>query len=230
MNARKYSNTAIAGERGIAMIVAMLVLLVLTVIGVASTKTAIYDTITAHADKKKRTAFYTAEAGLEHGKSVATAYILMPPPSDPNPIPKWNNKALFAGTYVEGSGYILRDASGELRNVPMGTDTRYTYTIFVKNNSDGSTTDPNGTLLSSDFARSRDVDGDIIIRSESSSTISGGGRSIVEAVVGTLPPEESGSVHNDAQLGNDPSKGYKGESRDKITDFTEQTKGVTIGQ
>jgi hypothetical protein len=230
MKAQKYSKTVFADERGIAMIVAMLVLLVLTIIGVASTKTAIYDTVTAHADKKKRTAFYTAEAGLEHGKSVASAYVLMPLASDPNPTPKWNNKVLFAGTYVKGSGYILRDTSKELKNIPIGTDKRYTYTVFVRNNSDGSTKDPSDNILSSDFDRSKDLDGDVIMRSESSSTIDGGGRAIIEAVIGNQPPLDSGSIRDKTgQFGHGTGKTNSDEASAAISDFTEQTKGVTIG-
>ncbi len=223
MNAQKYSRTAIADERGIAMIVAMLVLLVLTVIGVASTKTAIYDTITAHADRKKRTAFYTAEAGLEHGKTAAMAYLA----SDANPTPKWNSKALFAGTYVSGSGVILND----LKNIQMGSDKRYTYTVFVKNNRDGSVKDASGnTLQLSELDRSVDVDGDIILRSESSSTIEGGGRAIVEAVIGNQPPLESGAIWDKTgQFGHGTGKTNSGEDATAISDFTEQTKGVTIG-
>jgi Tfp pilus assembly protein PilV len=153
----------LTGERGIAMIVAMIVLLILTVIGVAATKTAIYDTLTSTAEKRKRIAFYAAEAGIEHARASIGTYLQQPKPGTATAT--WKKSLLTGAATAANHEVPYPDIKP---NTAIGTD--YTYTVWVKNNNDGSTPDV-------------DVDGQVIIRSDSKSRTPDGGSASVEVIL-----------------------------------------------
>ncbi len=173
----------LSNERGIALIVAMIVLLILTVIGVAATKTAIYDTITSTAEKRKRIAFYAAEAGIEVARATIGDYLLQP--ESGTVTAKWragNNGILKGATDLNKEVPYKDPRSGDLlKNKAIGSN--YTYTVWVRNNNDGSTDkyDKNGLLIQ--LKEEIDVDGQIILRSDSASTIPGGGSASVEVIL-----------------------------------------------
>ena len=56
-------------EKGAVLVVSMLILVVLTIIGVAATNTSVIETLIANSHKKKQAVFYAAEAGIEHAKA-----------------------------------------------------------------------------------------------------------------------------------------------------------------
>jgi Tfp pilus assembly protein PilX len=58
--------TAVDNESGMTMVVTLMVLLLLTVIGVAAITTSTTETMISSAETEKRSAFYTAESGVEH--------------------------------------------------------------------------------------------------------------------------------------------------------------------
>ncbi len=156
-----------SNERGIALIVAMIVLLILTVIGVAATKTAIYDTITSTAEKRKRIAFYAAEAGIEVARATIAPYLLQPKPGA--------STATWKGTLLKGADdaanyeIVYKDSTGNLlKNQAIGSN--YTYTVWVRNNNDGG-------------GPEADVDGLVILRSDSASKTPGGGSASVEVIL-----------------------------------------------
>lgn len=159
----------LSNERGIALIVAMIVLLILTVIGVAATKTAIYDTITSTAEKRKRIAFYAAEAGIEVARATIGTYLLQPKPGASTAT--WRGTLLKGAADAANNEVVYKDStSGELlQNKAIGSN--YTYTVWVRNNNDGGKTPE------------EDVDGLVIIRSDSASKVPGGGSASVEVVL-----------------------------------------------
>ncbi len=152
----------LSGERGIALIVSMIVLLILSVIGVAATKTAIHDTITSTSEKRKRIAFYAAEAGIEVARATIGTYLVQPKPG--------TSTATWKASLLKGAKTALNNevVYQELKNKPIGSN--YTYTVYVRNNNDGS--DPEN-----------DVDGQVIIRSDSASKTPGGGSASVEVIL-----------------------------------------------
>ena len=67
-------------ERGVALIIALLMLLVLTLIGISSISTTTFETSISGNERVRTDAFYAAEAGIQ----VAISRI----PDNTNPIPK----------------------------------------------------------------------------------------------------------------------------------------------
>jgi len=57
----------IGNERGIVLIVALMLLLVLTIIGISSIGTTSFETIISGNERLANTAFYSAEAGIQVG-------------------------------------------------------------------------------------------------------------------------------------------------------------------
>lgn len=57
-------------ERGAALLMTMVMLVILTLIGTAATKTSTLEIMMSGSEKNKKAAFYTAEAGIEHAKKV----------------------------------------------------------------------------------------------------------------------------------------------------------------
>lgn len=207
MKTRPYFNVVVGNERGVAMIVAMLVLIILTVIGIASSKTAVYDTITAVADKRKRTAFYAAEAGLEHAKAVIASYT-MPMLSATDTFSKWKPSLLHGATTAIPNVVFLKD-------ITVGSDKKYKYTVYVRNNNDGG-------------GPSNDVDGEIVLRSESSSTIEGGGKAIVEAIVSTQSVDMGVSMDKTGQFGHGQGKGNTNNDAVMVDTSKVQTTGIGV--
>lgn len=57
-------------ERGAALLMTMVMLVILTLIGIAATKTSTFEIKFSGVEKNKKAAFYTAEAGIEHAKKL----------------------------------------------------------------------------------------------------------------------------------------------------------------
>jgi len=204
-------------DRGIALVVAMIVLMILTVIGVAATKTAIYDGMTANAEKKKRSAFYAAEAGIEHARVMlnSTQYLQTMPAGDTGmPQTKWSNTLLAAATAADPEVPLLQ-------NEPVGKD--YVYNVFVSNNVD-----------SAQGYEKVDRDGLIFVRSTSQRAAGappGGGTASVQILLGSEITDSGISQGKTAQTGFGSDKAYKGDgvTAIAITDFaTPKATGIGV--
>jgi type IV pilus assembly protein PilX len=127
-------------EDGFVLVIALLVMVVLTVIGIAATQTSIFEIMLSNAEKKKQAAFYAAEAGLEHGRVLVEPLLrgnidydpsdqedLGSPPSLSfllnGSIPGWN--AAEEGDRFENGVVILKDQT-------IGDG--YTYNVRILNN------------------------------------------------------------------------------------------------
>lgn len=65
-------------ENGVSLVVALLILLVLTLIGITAISTTTFETNIAGNQRLYNRAFYTADAGVDYFGSTGRAYILVP--------------------------------------------------------------------------------------------------------------------------------------------------------
>ena len=149
-----------AGERGIALIMVILLLLVLTVLGITATMMMTQEDRISGRQETQKAAFYAADAGLRRGETILnltkyknanlTAFLAHTPsaqtvavtPVVPVPPPGWDIAHL--GTYlttVAGGGTEL--ANQEVPQVVVGGDTfdrvRAYYSLYVRNNPEDTT-------------------------------------------------------------------------------------------
>ncbi len=98
-------SNGLKGEKGVALIIALLMLLVLTLIGISSISTTTFETSISGNERMRADAFYAAEAGIQ----VAINQI----PDSTNPIPKTKLKEdsyyWSGGTNDEGSPKSLKN-------------------------------------------------------------------------------------------------------------------------
>jgi hypothetical protein len=134
-------------ESGFVLVTAMLLLVVLTVIGVAATQTSVFEILLASAERKKQAAFYAAEGGLEHGR-VLVAPMLSGNIDQEEDSPKLTflldgSAGLNAATEADfGGGATLLD------NQDIGDG--YTYSVEIYDNNDGDgdpTSDLDGLVI-----------------------------------------------------------------------------------
>ncbi len=64
----------LGSERGIVLIVALMLLLVLTIIGINSISTTSFESIISGNERLANMAFYSAEAGIQSGPEPASGY------------------------------------------------------------------------------------------------------------------------------------------------------------
>lgn len=143
------------GERGIALIMVILLLLVLTALGITATMLMTQEDRISSRQETQKAAFYAADAGLRKGESILqnvpysntnlTAYLahasaantVAVTPTKPVPPPGWDNAHL--GTYLTsavGAGTEL--ANQEVTQVSAGGTpfdrVRAYYSLYVRNN------------------------------------------------------------------------------------------------
>ncbi len=145
------------GERGIALIMVILLLLVLTALGITATMLMTQEDRISARQETQKAAFYAADAGLRKGEAVLTvvpysntnltAFLVHAPvantvavtPTKPVPPPGWDNAHL--GTYLTtlpGAGTEL--ANQEVTQVDAGgtplNRVRAYYSLYVRNNAE----------------------------------------------------------------------------------------------
>ena len=124
-------------EEGSVLIITMLLLVVLTIIGVAATNTSFIEILTADAAKRKQAAFYTAQAGMQHalkilhsrfedGKATNWSFILDGTQEKPG-----GGETLAAATNWEASGGVPF-----FSNEPLSGNAS-AYDVLLYNNEDG---------------------------------------------------------------------------------------------
>jgi hypothetical protein len=174
----------------------MLLLVVLTVIGIAATQTSIFEIMLSNAEKKKQAAFYAAEAGLEHGRVLVEPLLRSNIDYDPTdqddlvkPLsftPLLNGS--ISGWNAAGEGDRFENGVVILENQSIGDG--YIYNVRLFNNR-------------ADPAAAEDTDGLIILASVA--TKPNGGASRVEIGIKAFPNEFTESDYN--QGGGSAGKG-----------------------
>ena len=71
-------NLTLQDQSGVSLVIALLILLVLTLIGVSAISTTTFETNIAGNERLYNRAFYTADAGVDYFGSTGGAYILLP--------------------------------------------------------------------------------------------------------------------------------------------------------
>ena len=201
-------------ERGMALVIALVLLCVLTVIGMAATNTSVIETLISGTERQKQEAFYVAEAGIEHTKTILKSLfvqrnadeIASALASGSSPNPDWD----FA---LNGSESGVATASGAnyaggavwITNGTVGGS--YTYNVRVWNNQDGG-------------GAANDTDRLIYVRSEAIGPHRASA-SIEVALQGGVSGKDSITGYT-AQAGSGAGKNYNANDVDSITDFSAQ--------
>ncbi|QTA83200.1 PilX N-terminal domain-containing protein [Desulfonema limicola] len=109
-------------ERGAALLMTMVMLVILTLIGTAATKTSTLEIMMSGSAKNKKAAFYTAEAGIEHAKKIIDDL------GFDSGTAKWKIDGIEDADSYDSS-VILKTSAGELISDKALGD--YAYTIKV---------------------------------------------------------------------------------------------------
>jgi hypothetical protein len=150
----KYCKTMIRhvdNEKGFTLILALILLMLLTIIGVTAINTSTTETMISSADETKRAAFYAAESGVEHATAMLRsqfvarnqATIQAALASGTVPQPRWNFAlngdviSTVAGPQpASGSHWVKRFEQGVPWIVDANTGNGYIYNVRVWNNAD----------------------------------------------------------------------------------------------
>jgi hypothetical protein len=65
-------------QKGVSLVIALLILLVLTLIGISAISTTTFETNIAGNERLYNRAFYTSDAGVDYFVSTGTSYLLLP--------------------------------------------------------------------------------------------------------------------------------------------------------
>ena len=203
-----YVSRTLNNEKGIVLIIAMIMLFLLTIIGVAAIDTSTLETIISGVEKDRQAAFYTAEAGVEHIRGLLTTLFVSRNAAKlaAGGTPDWDfalngsESGISAATgtnYAGGSVWITNGAGG----------TGYTYNVRIWNNADS------GTAIN-------DTDGTLYVRSDA--TGQGGSSASVEVSLQGLVSSGGSISGYTAQAGAGSAKSYTGDDMNAITTFTKQ--------
>lgn len=134
-------------EEGSVLIIALIMLVMLTLLGISATTTSNIEVQIADNERNYQRAFYVADAGIEHARSMLTSKLV-----DRNAANLATGSPLewdFALDGSEGIGAATGTnyASGAkfLKNVSFSPLNDYKYTVTVWNNSDDVGGDTNDT-------------------------------------------------------------------------------------
>ena len=200
-------------NRGSAIVAALMILALLTIVGFAATNMSTTELSISTNSLLYERAFYTAEAGLQHAKESLRA-----PFHDQN---KTQIAAGGAGDWtfaLDGSlsGYnaAADDPDDDLDGIPIVrwiqednlNSVRYSVRIWDNDDGDGDLT--------------RDFDGLIFVRADAWEPVRGGRCSIEELVRGTSTGGDTSGYT--AQEGAGSGKVYTSNDVEAITDFTKQ--------
>ena len=200
-------------ETGSVMVAAIMILVLLTIVGMAAMNTSTTESHLATNTLLYERAFYAAEAGFEHAKGVLKV-----------PYNEQNQSNIAAGN--PGSWTFALDGSGVIEGLPAAGDANgdgvgdfeggvvllqsnlagISYTVTIWNNDDGGS-----PIL--------DTDGKMMIR-----TVAAGPRGAVCAIESLIEgTTDSGGMDGyKAQAGAGAGKSYRNNDLESITDFSQQ--------
>lgn len=195
-------------ERGAALITAMVVLTLLTLMGLAATNTSMLETMISATDRSRTEAFYVAEAGIEHlrrnfknlfvEKNVAHMAAGVTP--DWDFVLNGSQPGVDAATDTTYAGGVQWIVDGDL-------GTPYKYTVTIWNNDDGG-------------GAADDTDSVIFMRADARSPL-GGISSIEISLFGGTSGGESIAGYS-GQASGGAGKNYNSNDANAITDFSLQ--------
>lgn len=217
MDKVKKQNKIIKNEKGIVLVIALIMLCMMTIIGTAVSNTASVETIISGVEKEQREAFYVAEAGVDHAKGLLRSLFISRNTLKiaSGLIPDWD----FA---LDGSESTIdpateTDFAGGAPWITGGTmGGQYTYRVSVWDNPD---TGNNSPYDPTEYAID-DGDGVIFIRSVATGP-HGDSVAIEVSVEGTVSGVGTISGYA-AQAGAGSGKNYSSEDAEAISDFTQQ--------
>ena len=132
-------------DEGSVVAVALIMLVLVTLLGIAATTTSTIEVQIAGNDKFHKKTFYTAEAGIEHAREDlrngwASAVL-------PGTLTRWDFALEDATDGVGSDG--VGDFEGGVERIPETALDNCTYTVTVWNNDDGGgpTTDTDGLFF-----------------------------------------------------------------------------------
>ncbi len=196
----------INNERGAALITALIILTLLTVIGIAATNTSMLETMISASDRQHTEAFYAAEAGIEHLRRNFKSQFI-----DKNSAkiaagvtPDWDfvlngsQVGIAAATDITYEGGVRYITGGDLGSV-------YLYNVTVWNNDDG------GGAID---------DADSVIMMRADAQVPNGGMASIE--ISLFGGSTGGSPLSGygAQEGAGAGKNYNSNDTGAITDFS----------
>ncbi|PID73507.1 MAG: hypothetical protein CSB33_03185 [Desulfobacterales bacterium] len=125
-------------ENGAVLVISMLLLIVLTVIGIAAISTSNLDILLSSIHRQRQSVFYAAEAGLEHGRALMAGNL-----------DNWQTQ--IAGATANNPVVII-----PTRN--FGNEGKFQYTVTLANNNDGGgpANDTDGVFVLQSFATAAD--------------------------------------------------------------------------
>lgn len=202
----------VQNEQGSALITALIVLTLLTILGLAATNTSMLETMIAGTEKTHAEAFYAAEGGIEHLRRNLKSLFVdknaanMAAGQDPD----WDfalngsQGGVNAATAANYDGAAVWITNGDLGS-------RYLYTVRLWDNDDGGT--PGNEHRD-------DTDGIVFMRAEAQ--VPGGGFAAIEITLqGGASAGEALSGYN-AQEGGGVGKNYNANDVNAMGDFSNQ--------
>ena len=198
----------IHGERGAALITALIILTLLTLIGIAATNTSILETMISSSDRSHTEAFYAAEAGIEHlRRNFKTLFVEKNASHFAAGVtPDWDfvlngsQPGIGAATDITYAGGARWITGGDLGSV-------YLYNVTVWNNDDGG-------------GATNDTDSVIFMRADAQ--VPNGGTASVEISLFGGATGGAGLGGYGAQEGAGAGKNYNSNDTGAITDFSTQ--------
>lgn len=208
-------------QNGAALITAMVILLLLTLIGIAATNTSMTETKISATERTRSEAFYAAEAGVDHLRRNFKSVFLdknaakFAAGSDPDwdfalqgPDGTYNSGDDATGiTYLTGARWIT---DGNLSG-------NYLYNVTVWDNDDGGTA---GNTFRDD------TDGIIYLRADA--RVPGGGAASIEIMLHGASTEGDALSSYGAQEGGGAGKNYNSSDVGAVDTFERQFSGGGI--
>ena len=201
-------------EGGFTLILALILLMLMTIIGVTAINTSTTETMITSANEDKRTAFYFADSAIEQVTAELYQQIRVrwqPQHNQTGVRPDWsfalngsdNTNFVGSGALPLSSLWIARFDSGvRLSSIPDDTPlgNGYTYRVRIWNNADR----PEPPLLSSE---QQDTDGLIVVGAIATGPRNS--RVAVEVILnGGINGGETAGAYYTAQAGGGPGKTY----------------------
>jgi Tfp pilus assembly protein PilX len=208
-------------EGGFTMIVALILLMLLTIIGVTAINTSTTETMISSAEEMKRTAFYAAESGVEHATAMLRSQFVARNQSEINaalaagtvPQPRWSfalnghndvttTKAQPQPQPGTDSHWLDRFNAGVPWIVNANLGNGYTYNVRVWNNAD------KFDATSPDPPEQTDTDSLIIVGAIATAPPPRISRAAIEVVLNGGIDQSSATAAYTAQAGAGAGKNY----------------------
>lgn len=191
-------------EDGSVLILALVMLVLLTLLGIAATTTSIIEVQIANNDRLHKTAFYTAEAGIENLRAIFNGLLVdrnsARIAASQSPIWTFALDGTEAGV-LAATGTNYAGGAVWIQNGSLGG---YSFTVTVWNKPDAGDA-------------TNDSDGLIFVRSDASGPR--GATSSIEVLLRCQATGEAITGYT-AQAGAGAGKSYNAQDLDAITDFT----------